>query len=366
MLLVKLTRQGKQNLLLILLLSSFLASLTFSQNSPLVKLTAEDHSNFSRVIIESSQLLPFSIEKKGSTLLVDIKTKVPLQIQRSLVESRFIESFSWTKSKDSLILMIKVAHSDFSYDYFNTEDSPRLIIDLSQNEEELREIRNIVIDPGHGGLEVGAKGKFGALEKDVTLPISLKLKEIIERNLALRVFLTRDKDMSISLDNRVAIANNNKADLFISIHANSSFRKNATGSETFFLSMDATDEEARRLAYLENSSAALEDRIEGENEDEIKMILWDMAQAAYLQQSSQLAEFIQRELNLLLSTHNRGIKQAPFRVLTGVACPAVLVEVAFLSNPVEEKKLLTERFQDRVAQAIYRGLLNFIKIYGKE
>ncbi len=299
-------------------------------------------------------------------LLVDIKTKVPLQIQRSSFESRFIESFSWTKSKDSIILMIKAAHSDFSYDYFNTEDSPRLIIDISQTQEELREIRNIVIDPGHGGLEVGAQGKFGALEKDITLPISLKLKDIIERNLALRVFLTRDKDESVSLDNRVAIANNNKADLFISIHANSSFRKNATGSETFFLSMDATDEEARRLAYLENSSAVLEDRIEGEDEDEIKMILWDMAQAAYLQQSSELAESIQRELNLLLSTHNRGIKQAPFKVLTGVACPAVLVEVAFLSNPVEEKQLLTERFQSRVAQAIYRGLVNFIKLYGQE
>jgi len=366
MLLDTLIRQGKKNLTLTILFSLFLTSLCLSQDLPLVKLAAEDHSNFSRVIIESSQLLPFSIEKKGSTLLVDIKTKVLLRIQRSYFESRFIESFSWTKSKDSLILIIKVGHSNFSFDYFNKEDPHQLIIDLSQTEEESREIRNIVIDPGHGGLEVGAKGKFGALEKDITLPISLKLKAVIERNLALRVFLTRDKDISVSLDSRVATANNNKADLFISIHANSSFRKNAIGSESFFLSMDATDEEARRLAYLENSSAELEERIEGENEDEIKMILWDMAQAAYLQQSSQLAEFIQEELNLLLSTHNRGIKQAPFKVLTGVACPAVLVEVAFLSNPVEEKKLLTERFQTRVAQAIYRGLVNFIRLYGQE
>jgi len=263
-------------------------------------------------------------------------------------------------------LIIKVEHSDFSFDYFNLENPPRVIIDLSQTEEKLKEIRNIVIDPGHGGLESGAKGKFGALEKDITLPISLKLKDIVERNLALRVFLTRDKDISVSLDNRVATANNNKADLFISIHANSSFRKNALGSETFFLSMEATDEEARRLAYLENSSAEFEERIEGDDEDEIKMILWDMAQAAYLQQSSQLAEYVQRELNLLLGTYNRGIKQAPFKVLTGVACPAVLVEVAFLSNPVEEKKLLTEKFQSRVAQAIYKGLVNFIRLYGQE
>lgn len=236
---------------------------------------------------------------------------------------------------------------------------------FSQNypQEELEEVRTIVIDPGHGGLEGGARGKFGTLEKEITLAISLKLKNFIERDLALRVFLTRDKDMSVSLDDRAALANNNKADLFISIHTNSSYRKNAHGSETYFLSLNATDEEARRLAYLENTSAELEEQIAEENEDEIKMILWDMAQAAYLQQSSRLADLIQRELNVLLGTANRGIKQAPFKVLTGVACPAVLVEVAFISNPDEEKELLTEIFQNKVAEAIYKGLVKYIKLY---
>jgi N-acetylmuramoyl-L-alanine amidase len=123
----------------------------------------------------------------------------------------------------------------------------------------------------------------------------------------------------------------------------------------------ATDKEARRLAYLENNSAAFEEKIAADNEDEIKMILWDMAQKAYLKQSSELAESVQRELNLLLRTYNRGIKQNSFRVLAGVACPAVLVEVAFISNPEEERKLLTEEFQNNVAQAIYRGLANYIK-----
>jgi N-acetylmuramoyl-L-alanine amidase len=220
----------------------------------------------------------------------------------------------------------------------------------------------IVIDPGHGGLESGAKGKFGALEKDITLAISLKLKAVIERNLALRVELTRDKDIDVSLENRAAIANNHKADLFISIHANSSYRRKAQGSETFFLSLNATDEEARRLAYLENNSAELSKPLAEENQDEIRMILWDMAQSAYLKQSQSLAEIIQDELNSLLGTTNRGIKQAPFKVLTGVACPAVLVEVAFISNPEEEKELLKESFQSNVAEAIYRGLVRYLKI----
>jgi N-acetylmuramoyl-L-alanine amidase len=224
-----------------------------------------------------------------------------------------------------------------------------------------RGVKTIVIDPGHGGLEVGAKGKFGTLEKEITLDISLKLKEIIERNLAYRVVLTRDKDIDVSLENRAAKANNNRAFVFISIHANGFFRKEARGSETYFLNLNATDEEARRLAYLENNSSEL-NMVEGENEDDIKMILWDMAQSAYLTQSSQLAELIQNELNNLLGTLNRGVKQAPFKVLTGVACPAVLVEMAFISNPDEERKLMKSEFQNKIALAIYRGLTNFFKL----
>jgi N-acetylmuramoyl-L-alanine amidase len=175
--------------------------------------------------------------------------------------------------------------------------------------------------------------------------------------------LTRDRDIDKSLEDRAAIANNNRAYLFISIHANSSYRKNARGSETFFLSLNATDEDARRLAYMENNESYLENQIVSEEQDDIKMILWDMAQAAYLKQSSQLAETIQIQLNSLLRTRNRGIRQAPFKVLTGVACPAVLVEVAFISNPEEERKLTTGEFQDNVALAIFNGIKNFIDRY---
>jgi N-acetylmuramoyl-L-alanine amidase len=212
-------------------------------------------------------------------------------------------------------------------------------------------------------METGARGKFGALEKDVTLALALKLKAVIERNLTFRVILTRDRDTDVSLDSRAALANNNKADLFISIHANGSYRRNAQGSETFFLSLNATDEESRKLAELENISEEYGNTIAGDNQDEIKMILWDMAQKGFIRQSSQLAEIVQGELNNLLGTANRGIKQAPFKVLTGVACPAILVEVAFISNPDEERKLGSEAFQDQVVQALYRGLLGFVRIF---
>jgi len=222
-------------------------------------------------------------------------------------------------------------------------------------------IRTVVIDPGHGGMETGAKGRFGNLEKDITLAISLKLKALIEKDMGFEVVLTRDRDVDVSIENRSATANNHKAGLFISIHANGAVQRKAAGSETFFLSLNATDEETRRLAYLENNSTDLQSRIDPSSDDDLMMILWDMAQNAYIKQSSRLAELVQSELDAMLGTRNRGIKQAPFRVLTGVACPAVLVEAAFISNPDEEQKLASSGFQTRVAEAIYRGLARYLR-----
>jgi N-acetylmuramoyl-L-alanine amidase len=223
-------------------------------------------------------------------------------------------------------------------------------------------LRTVVIDPGHGGMETGAKGKFGNLEKDITLAVSLKLKALIEKDMGFEVVLTRDRDVDVSIENRSATANNHKAGLFISIHANGSVQRKAAGSETFFLSLNATDEETRRLAYLENNSSALQNHIDPSSDDDLMMILWDMAQNAYIKESSRLAELVQGELDAMLGTRNRGIKQAPFKILTGVACPAILVEAAFISNPEEEQKLASADFQSKVAEAIYRGLARYLRL----
>lgn len=360
-----------------------------SQIQPFIKLSVRDYEEYSRVVIEPSFPLSFEIDKGSSFMLVKISIDIRPRIQREPFDSRIIKSFGWTKGGDYYILTIKTKIRDFSYDYFVLDNPTRLVLDFSEADEESggegrvseremqsrldseREesasqgIHTIVIDPGHGGMEPGALGKYGTREKDVALAIGLKLKDIIEKNLPVRVVLTRENDVSISLENRAAIANYNKSDLFISIHINSSFRKDAHGSETFFLSREATDDEARRLAYMENNPAEFEEGIVGDSEDEITMILWDMAQSAYLKESSLLAETIQEELNHLLRTRNRGIKQAPFKVLSGVACPAVLVEVAFISNPEEERKLNTEWFQNNVVEAIYRGLENYVERYAQ-
>ncbi len=370
-----------------------LSFVSVSQIQPFLKLSVRDYEEFSRVVIEPSFPLSFEIDKGSSFMLVKISIDIRPRIQREPFDSRIIKSFGWTKGGDYYILTIRTKIRDFSYDYFVLDNPTRLVLDFSEADEESggegraseremqsrldsafsreREesasqgIQTIVIDPGHGGMEPGALGKYGTREKDVALAIGLKLKDVIEKNLPVRVVLTRENDVSISLENRAAIANYNKSDLFISIHINSSFRKDAHGSETFFLSREATDDEARRLAYMENNPAEFEEGIVGDSEDEITMILWDMAQSAYLKESSLLAETIQEELNHLLRTRNRGIKQAPFKVLSGVACPAVLVEVAFISNPEEERKLNTEWFKNNVVEAIYRGLENYIERYAQ-
>ncbi len=218
----------------------------------------------------------------------------------------------------------------------------------------------IVLDPGHGGAEAGAVGLGGLQEKEVTLQLARRLSAAIPRVLASRVILTRDSDSAISLDDRTAVANHERADLFLSLHANSSRSSGAHGSETYYLSLEASDKLAQEVARRENQGNGAPGSPTVISPDpDLDFILWDLAQSAHLKESSELAEAIQEELNIVSRTENRGIKQAPFRVLVGATMPAVLVEAAFISNAEEEKKLMSAVFQQSVADAIARALGRF-------
>jgi N-acetylmuramoyl-L-alanine amidase len=215
----------------------------------------------------------------------------------------------------------------------------------------------IVIDPGHGGEEEGAHGPTGLREKDVTLDVARRLKSRLAGDRDTEVILTRDEDRRVALDDRTAVANHAVADLFVSIHANSSRRDSAHGSETYFVSYQATDDESRAVAALENNTLQLEKGVSGKNG--LDLVLWDLAQSAFLKESSDLAEAIQDRLNDTLGVRNRGIKQAPFRVLMGATMPAVLVEIAFISSPDEEKRLRDAAFKDRIADALAESIRRF-------
>jgi N-acetylmuramoyl-L-alanine amidase len=216
-------------------------------------------------------------------------------------------------------------------------------------------IRTIVVDPGHGGKATGAIGPSGVQEKDLTLELARELKSRLEHRLPVRVVLTRDNDIEVDHDVRTAIANQNQADLFISIHLNSSLGEGAHGAETYFLSTEASDARAAQAAATENlgtDSAVPEDTAA----QDLQLILWDLAQTHHLAESQRLANLIQGELNETLQLKDRGVKQAPFRVLMGATMPAVLVEVGFVSNPEEEKKLQDSSYRLALVEALTRAV----------
>ena len=225
------------------------------------------------------------------------------------------------------------------------------------------EPRVVVIDPGHGGTEEGATGPGGLLEKDATLLLARTAREVLTSR-GYRVVTTRDSDASVGLQDRTAAANAAKADVFVSLHLNASRSPSAHGTEVYYLSLDASDRAAAALAEAENeaepkptpsaeTNAALRD---------LDLILWDLAQNQHLAASSRLAEIIQGDFNRLLGIPTRGVKQAPFRVLIGVNAPAVLVEVAFISNPDEEKKIASEAFRRAVAETLAGSLDSFFRV----
>ncbi|MFP5284149.1 MAG: N-acetylmuramoyl-L-alanine amidase, partial [Thermoanaerobaculia bacterium] len=222
--------------------------------------------------------------------------------------------------------------------------------------ERLPGVRTIVIDPGHGGAETGAIGPSGVMEKELTLTLARDLEARLESTMPVRVVLTRNEDASVPHDTRTSIANQNKADLFISIHLNSSLGNGAHGAETYFLSTDASDSRAARSAAEENlSPGAAGDEIP----EDLRLILWDMAQTHHLKESQRFATMIQAELNQALQLRDRGVKQAPFRVLKGAAMPAVLVELGFLNNTEEEKKLQDAAYRGELIGALTKAIQRY-------
>ena len=214
----------------------------------------------------------------------------------------------------------------------------------------------VVVDPGHGGEDDGARGRKGLLEKDVALQLAGELaRQLTEAGI--ESHLTRDSDVFIPLWDRARIANAQGADLFISLHLNADRSRLARGSEVYFLSLGPGDRLAAELAAVENAGGA--PPAEQDPDNVVAGILSDLSQKAYLQDSERLAVAIQAQLNQLGGIKQRGVKQAPFVVLRGAAMPAVLVETAFISNPKEEAKLMDPAFLRRVAQAITRGVRRY-------
>jgi len=217
------------------------------------------------------------------------------------------------------------------------------------------EARPIVVDPGHGGADFGAKGAGGLLEKDLTLAVARKLAAEL-RARKLPVLLTRNSDVFIPLAERTAIANRAHAALFISIHGNSAPEAEIAGCETYFLSVEASDDEAMRVALAENDVFG-QAGTAADSRDVVGQVLGDLIRTEHLRESSDLAATIQRSLAKIPGAESRGVKQAPFAVLTGTNMPAALVEIGFVTNAAEAKRLAQKDMQAKLAKALATALV---------
>ena len=219
-------------------------------------------------------------------------------------------------------------------------------------------VARIVIDPGHGGHDTGTIGPRGLMEKDVCLDVALRLGGIIKERLpGAQVIYTRKTDTFVPLEERTAIANKAKADLFISIHANSSHDRYARGVETYYLNF-ATSPEAMEVAARENAYST-------ESMNDLQTLIQKIARNDKIEESKELATDNQSALSHRLELvsadeHNRGVKRAPFVVLIGANMPSVLVEMSFLSNPIDERLLRIPARRERFALGIYRGVAEYL------
>lgn len=220
----------------------------------------------------------------------------------------------------------------------------------------------VVLDAGHGGEDEGALGRDGTVEKELVLDVVLRLRRALKKQ-GLNVVLTRDDDRYVALEERTAIANDARADLFLSIHANAAKAKSARGFETFYLSLEATDETAKRLAERENAAFSEATGSQWNPEDPLLSILGDMIATEQSHESNAFARLVEAEFKELRVGGSRGVKQAPFVVLMGLQMPASLLEIGFVTNPKDEASLRREAHRDHIVTAIAKAVEHFGRRY---
>ena len=214
-------------------------------------------------------------------------------------------------------------------------------------------IHTIAVDAGHGGDDEGVRTADGVKEKDLALAIARRVRAIVEARLGLRVLLTRDDDRNVPMDERAALANNNKADLFVSLHANGSMRPATSGAAIYCAAFDKDAAQTAAAGGTERLPTF------GGGQRDIEMVPWDLAQTRHLAQSEAFAEMLQQQFRDHVPLASRPIDRAPLRVLESANMPAVLIELGYLTNADQAKLLTGEMFQNTAAQAIFEAIVRF-------
>jgi N-acetylmuramoyl-L-alanine amidase len=399
---------------LFLVLTLVLSLAAAPQDDPrveIVNLRRFTHPNFTRIVLDIGKLreyIPGELHDPGRIYVDVLQAKLNpiLQNQSYPVKAEYISQVRISQKTPSTVrVAVDVEFSRIqSYRVYHLFDPFRLVIDIYPRETQASPsaappdkapppadktqppakplptppdaavngtsmarqlglgVRTVVIDPGHGGPRPGTIGKSGLQEKEVNLAVALALQKLLKDKAGLEAVLTRESDVDVPLEDRTVIANQKRADLFVSIHSNAQRDRRRGGVETFFLNI-SPDPTVIELAAEENATST-------KNIGEMKTILQKIVQNSKIQESRDLAEKIQRNLVRALSEDlptikNLGVKGGPFWVLIGGEMPSVLVEISHLSNAKEEAKLKTRKYRDLAARGIYDGIMEYIRSLGK-
>ncbi len=362
--------------------------------SPLAKIDDLRHwssSNYSRVVIDLSQKSIYSSNmlkkdpsiNKPQRLYIDIQncrlgSNLPKDIP---VNDNLLQKVRAGQFQSNIVRVVIDIKSFERYEVFHLSDPYRIVIDIwgksGRSElgtaeyvkgdipkDSLRKqlalgVNTILIDPGHGGKDPGAKGYYREVyEKDITLSLSKILAEKIKSDIGCKVFLTRNKDEFLSLEERTAIANTRNADIFISIHTNASKDKRARGIETYLFNL-ATDNDAILVAARENA-------VSEKNISDLESILKSLMHNVKYNESVKLASYVQDAVyehmeSKYTKIKSKGVKKAPFYVLMGAQMPSILIETSFITNPEECKRLTYKSYQEQICDGIIKGLKEYIE-----
>lgn len=347
-------------------------------------------NEYTRVVIDVTDIPKFEKHwlkanpehNKPPRLFIDLfNTDIDTSIDKVIeIKDGLLKSVRWGLFDKHTTRIVLDSENVKDFTIFTMSNPNRIVIDVSDSEQKVAlkteskdfsngghsdvntlasvfglKVKTIVIDPGHGGQDSGAS-YYGINEKDIVLDVGLYLKELLKSNFKdLNVIMTRERDIFIPLEERTAIANKNRADLFVSIHINASRNNSAYGVETYVLNV-TNDKRAIEVAAFENQATE-------KSLSDLQGILKDIMLNSKLEESIMLAKFVQDELASGLNEKNLGVKQAPFYVLVGAKMPSVLVECGFLSNKQYQKKFNSNYYRKLIAENIYKGIKRYIEKY---
>ncbi len=349
----------------------------------LLEVRTYSHPDKTRVVIDLSEKTEFRGDKliNPDRIFIDIMgsiVKLENTSKQIKIDDGVIKTVRTAQFNQEITRVVFDLYQESRYELFSLIDPDRVVIDIFKSGEqtaisetlpakpeerpapgpEITGKRVVIIDPGHGGKDPGAIGPTGLKEKDVTLRIALYLEKLL-KGVGIPTYLTRSKDEFVYLEDRTNFANQKNGFIFLSLHANSvlNHRPTAQGIETFVLSSKYMGASARDVADRENRAS----RAHPELDTDLAKIIADLEESANINYSFDFADIIQKKLVEYLKLEDRGIKQAPFVVLKGVNMVAVIVEVAFLSNPKEEELLKTNKFREKAAQALLEAIKYYIE-----